>query len=74
MVHVASYINPSDRRPLSLISLEFLAPHTGQSSQLVVDANGGGAQFLPTVPRSALNLPITPSREHWRESAYECSM
>ena len=56
------------------ISLRIVAPHTGQSSQLVVDANRRSAQFLPTVPRSALNLPITPSREHWRESAYECSM
>ena len=27
--------------------LQFLAPHTGQSSLLFIDANDGNAQFLP---------------------------
>ncbi len=31
-----------------------LAPHSGQSSQLVLEAHGRNAQFLPTVARSAL--------------------
>ena len=40
-----------------------MAPHTGQSSQLFIDYNHRSAQFLPAVARSALNLPVTPSRE-----------
>jgi hypothetical protein len=32
------------------------APHTGQSSQLVIEANDSDAQFLPTVKRSGLEL------------------
>jgi hypothetical protein len=32
-----------------------VAPHTGQSSQLFLDANHRSAEFLPTVARSALN-------------------
>ena len=48
--------------------------HTGQSSQLSLDHNHRGAQFLPAVARSALNLPITPSRTHWRISPKECSV
>jgi hypothetical protein len=30
-----------------LVCQETLAPHTGQSSQLFLDANDGNAQFLP---------------------------
>ena len=43
-----------------------MCPHTGQSSQLSVEANRRSAQLLPSVARSALNLPVPPSREHWR--------
>src|SRR5690348_3051471 len=46
-----------------------MLPHTGQSSQLPSDHDLRGAQFLPAVARSALNLPVTPSREHRRVSA-----
>jgi hypothetical protein len=38
------------RRP----SVEWLAPHSGQSSQLLVNHNHKNAQFLSTVARSAL--------------------
>ena len=51
-------------------SLEF-APHTGQSSQLFLDANRRSAQFLPAVARSALNLPFTQNCEHWLISTEE---
>ncbi len=44
------------------------APHTGQSSQLLFDHYNRGAQFLPAVARSALNLPSRPRREHRRVS------
>ena len=44
------------------------APHTGQSSQLFIDHNHRRAQFLPAVARSALNLALTPNREHWQVS------
>jgi hypothetical protein len=37
-----------------------IAPHSGQSSQLLVDADDGSAQFLATLAGSALNLPLTP--------------
>jgi hypothetical protein len=36
-----------------------ICPHTGQSSQLSFDANGGGAPFLATRAGSALILPLT---------------
>ena len=42
---------------------EGLVPHSGQSSQLFLNHNHGSAEFLPAVARSALNLPVTPSRE-----------
>lgn len=53
--------------------LMIFSPHTGQSSQLVVDAKGRNAQFLPTVVRSALirksifnNAPVicSPNSRH----------
>ena len=52
----------------------YLAPHTGQSSQLFLDHHHRSAQFLPAVAKSALNLPVTASREHWRVSFNECSV
>jgi len=48
-----------------------LCPHTGQSSQLFLDHSQRRGQFLPAIARSALNLPVTPNRGHWRVSAYE---
>jgi len=38
---------------------DILAPHSGQSSQLVLYANGRYAQFLPAAKRSALNGEIS---------------
>jgi hypothetical protein len=42
----------------SISFIRISAPHSGQSSQLLVDANGGNAQFLATVAGSALILPL----------------
>ncbi len=36
--------------------------HTGQSSQLFLKYHHRDGQFLPTVARSAINLPVIPSR------------
>src|SRR5262249_14969825 len=44
-------------------------PHSGQSSQLSLDHNHRSAQFLPTLARSALKLPVTRSCEHALKSA-----
>src|SRR6185369_6663788 len=46
--------NLAKKRPPELLpaAFEFMAPHTGQSSQLVLDANDRNAQFLPEVARS----------------------
>jgi len=35
-------------------------PHSGHSSQFSFDHNHRSAQFLPTVARNALNVPVTP--------------
>jgi len=37
-----------------------VAPHTGQSSQLPLDANDGNAQFLRAVARSGLARRVKP--------------
>jgi hypothetical protein len=50
------------------------APHSGQSSQLFVEANDRNAQFLATSAGSALTYPLTSSRAHWRVSSSECSV
>lgn len=42
------------------------APRSGHSSQLLFEANYRNAQFLATLAESAVNLPFTPSRPHWR--------
>lgn len=45
------------------------APHSGQSSQLPLDANDGNTQFLATPAGSTLILPLTPRREHLQRVA-----
>ncbi len=50
------------------------APHTGQSSQLFLDADDGSAQFLAAVARSTLNLPLTQIAKPSRPAHHKCSM
>jgi hypothetical protein len=51
-----------------------ISPHTGQSSQLFPDANGGGAEFLPTVARSALKSTSHAASRALRINAKDSSM
>jgi hypothetical protein len=56
---------------LSFVYQTIIAPHTGQSSQLVVDAKDGNSQFLPNLggaefgtrgTRASKSLEASP---HW---------
>ena len=44
---------------------QVVLPHTGQSSQLSVDANDGNAQFLPTID-------LVVSRSAWWSTRIVC--
>jgi len=47
-----------------------ISPHTGQSSQLLADANDRNAQFLATVVRSALVL-LSPINQEFAQLCYK---
>src|SRR6185503_1112416 len=56
-----------ERGAPQMASFDFIfefAPHTGQSSQLLADANGRNAQFLARSAGSALIWPLTLRLEH----------